>query len=57
MRKAATSSGWYLRFERLGEAGEADGDFAGDAGGAAGRVEAVRVEPDGLEAGADFRLG
>lgn len=40
----------------MGDAGEADGDFARGAGGAAGRVEAVRVVPDGFEAGADFRL-
>jgi hypothetical protein len=33
------------------------GDFARGAGGAPRRVEAVRVLPDGLEAGADFRLG
>ena len=48
--------GLVFAFERLGDAGEADGDFARGAGGAAGRVEAVRVLPDGLEAGADFRL-
>ena len=46
-----------MRFQRLGDAGEAHGDFARGAGGAAGRVEAVRVVPDGLEAGADFRPG
>ena len=49
--------GLVFAFERLGDAGKADGDFARGAGCAAGRVEAVRVIPDGLEAGADFRLG
>jgi hypothetical protein len=49
--------GLVFAFQRLGDAGEADGDFARGAGGAAGRVEAVRVLPDGLEAGADVGLG
>lgn len=48
--------GLVFAFERLGDAGEANGDFARGAGGAAGRVEAVRVLPDGLEAGADVGL-
>jgi len=46
-----------LAFQRLGDARQADGDVARGAGGAACRVEAVRVAPDGLEALADFRLG
>ncbi len=49
--------GGVLAFERLGDAGKANGDLARGAGRAAGRVEAVRVGPHGFEAGADFWLG
>jgi len=38
----------------LSDAGEFLRDVARGAGGAAGGVEAVRVLPDGFEAGADF---
>jgi hypothetical protein len=40
-------------FQRLGEFGEVAGDFARDAGGGGGGVEALRVEPDGGEPRAD----
>jgi hypothetical protein len=49
--------GGVLALQRLGDAGQAHGDVARGAGGAAGRVEAVRVFPDGLEAGADVVAG
>jgi hypothetical protein len=55
--KGGDSLGGVSGFQRLGDAGEADGNFARGAGGAAGGVEAVRVVPDGLESGADFRPG
>jgi len=49
--------GWvFLLFEGFGEFGEVAGDLAGDGGGFFGRIERVRVEPDGAEALAHLGL-
>ncbi len=43
-------------FERAGDGGEALGNIAGDAGGFAGGVERVRIDPDAAESVTDGRV-
>ena len=49
-------AGIVLAFEALGDDRETPGDVAGDFGGLPGRVEAVRIGPDGFQPRLNFRI-